>query len=68
MSSPQVVQNVKPPNKEKKKVHVDVPEFVWDLVGRIAERYGIPKVDLISVLVISEARKLGIEVKPAEGR
>ena len=66
MSSSQVVPNVKTPNKEKKKVHVDLPEFVWDLIGKIAERYGIPKVDLISVLVISEARRLGIEIRPVD--
>ena len=59
MASPQVVPNV----KEKKKVHVDLPEVVWSLVGEIAERYGMPKVDVITVLVISEARRLGIEVK-----
>ena len=66
MSSPQVAQNVKTPNKEKKKVHVDLPEFVWNLVGEIAKRYGIPKVDVLTILVISEARRLGIEVRPAD--
>ena len=61
MSYPQDVQtqNV----KEKRRVHVDLPKVVWDLVGEIAERYRMPKVDVLTVLVISEARRLGIEIK-----
>ena len=47
-------------------VHVDMPKSVWDMVDELAKHYGVGKVDVVKILVFSEAKRLGLDKKVAE--
>ena len=67
MYEPREYQTVKNPSRSKiEHVHVDMPKAVWDLVGELAKRYGVGKVDVIKILVFSEAKRLGLDKKVSE--
>ena len=57
------MSNPKVREVKRKTVHVEIPEVVWNLVTEIAKRYRVPKTDALSLIVMSEARRLGIEIK-----